>query len=62
MEKASKTLSDLFFSYSLIRYSIRIFLEAISTKNVFLLLHCYCFNLARVNDALLIQRYNKYLS
>lgn len=37
MEKTSKTLSDLFDGYSLIRYSIRIFLEAISKKNEFLL-------------------------
>lgn len=62
MEKTSKTLADLFYGYSLIRYSIRIFLEAISTKNEFLLLNCYCFYLARVIDALLIQRYNLYLS
>ena len=43
MEKASKTLADLFYGYSLFRYRIRIFLEAISTKNEFLLLHCYCY-------------------
>ena len=43
MEKVTKMCADFFFSYSFFRYSIRIFLEAISIKNKFLLLHFNCY-------------------